>query len=52
MQGYEVVLNAVSDGTITPDEASTIAGELEAKRRSIETCEHEARMTVLEKIKG
>ena len=50
--GYEAVLAAVSDGRITPDEASTIAHVLEANRRAIETCELEARMTALEKMKG
>ena len=38
-------------GAITPEEANVVAGGLEAKLRSIETCEPEARMTVLEQIK-
>jgi hypothetical protein len=38
-------------GAITPEEANVVARVLEAKRRSIETCELEARMTVLEQIK-
>ena len=51
VQGYEAVLAAVSDGSITPDEASTIASVLEAKRKSIETCDLENRLAALEKEK-
>ena len=39
-------------GAITPEEANVVARVLEAKRRSIETCEIEARMTVLEQMKS
>ncbi len=49
VQGYEVVLCAVSDGSITPDEANTIANVLEAKRKAIETTEIEERLVALEK---
>ena len=49
--GYEAVLAAVSEGSITPDEASTIAHVLEAKRKSIETCDIESRLVALEKEK-
>lgn len=45
------VIGAMAIGDITPEEANVVAGVLEAKRRSIETCELEARMTVLEQIK-
>ena len=45
------VIGAMAIGDITPEEASVIAGVLEAKRQSIETCELEARMTALEKMK-
>jgi hypothetical protein len=38
-------------GDITPEEANVVVGVLEAKRRSIETCELEARMTALETMK-
>ena len=48
VQGYEAILNAVSDGSITPDEASTIANVLESKRKAIETHEIEKRISVLE----
>jgi hypothetical protein len=46
------VIGAMAIGDITPEEASVIAGVLEAKRRSIETCELEARMVALEMAKG
>ena len=38
-------------GAITPEGANVVAGVLEAKLRSIKTCELEARMTVPEQIK-
>jgi hypothetical protein len=37
---------------ITPDEASTIAGVLEAKRGYSETCDLERRMATLEGMKA
>ena len=46
------VIGAMAVGDITPEEANVVAGVLEAKRRSIETCEIEARMTVLEQMKS
>ena len=46
------VIGAMAIGDITPEEANVVAGVLEAKRRSIETCELEARMTVLEQMKN
>jgi hypothetical protein len=46
------VIGAMAFGDITPEEATVVAGVLEAKRRSIETCELEARMTALEQMKG
>jgi ethanolamine utilization microcompartment shell protein EutS len=46
------VIGAMAIGDITPEEANVVAGVLEAKRRSIETCEIEARMTVLEQMKS
>jgi len=49
---HTVVIEAMARGDVTPDEASTIASVLEAKRRSIETCELEARMVALEMVKG
>ena len=43
------VIAAMAKGDITPDEANTVAGVLEAKRRSIETAELEKRIHTLEK---
>jgi len=42
------LVGAMGRGEITPDEAATIAGVLEQKRKSIETIEHEARLSALE----
>jgi hypothetical protein len=41
-------IQAMATGEITPDEAATIAGVLEAKRRAIETVEIEQRLKALE----
>jgi hypothetical protein len=38
----------MAEGEITPDEAATIAGVLESKRKSIETMELGARIARLE----
>ena len=46
------VIAAMARGEITPDDASTVAGVLEAKRRAIETVELEKRLDILEKAKG
>ena len=43
-----VTIQAMGDGDITPDEAATIAGVLEVKRRAIETAELEIRIAALE----
>ena len=51
-KAHGAVIGAMAIGDITPEEASVVAGVLEAKRRSIETCELEGRMTALEKMKG
>jgi hypothetical protein len=50
-KAHGTVIAAMAVGDITPDEATAVAGVLEAKRRSIETCELEARMTALETMK-
>ncbi len=42
------LLRGVAAGELTPDEASTIAGVVEARRRAIETVELEERLTKLE----
>jgi len=46
------VIEAMAGGEITPDEASTIAGVLENKRRAIETVELENRLTELEQARS
>lgn len=45
-------IGAVASGSITPDEASAIAGLLEAKRKVIETEDLEARIGALEAKAG
>jgi len=42
------VLGAVSAGDLTPDEAQSVAGLLEVKRRALETVELERRIAELE----
>ena len=41
-------IKAMADGLITPDEAATVAGILETKRKAIETAELETRLAALE----
>ncbi len=45
---HGTVIAAMAQADITPDEANTIAGVLEAKRRAIETVEIEERISKLE----
>ncbi|WP_343683943.1 DUF5681 domain-containing protein [Asticcacaulis sp.] len=42
------VLQAVSEGRLTPEEGAAVAGLIEMKRKSIETVELEARLAALE----
>jgi hypothetical protein len=49
---HTAAIQAMAAGEITPDEAATIAGVLEAKRRAIETVEIERRLQVLEEQSG
>ena len=51
-QAHAAVIEAMVQGGITPDEASTVSSVLEVKYRSIETCELEARITELENARG
>ncbi len=46
---HGAVIAAMARGEITPDDAGTIAGVLEARRRTIETVDLEARIIALEK---
>ena len=41
-------VQAVAEGEITPEEGKVLADILEARRRSIETQEHETRLNKLE----
>jgi hypothetical protein len=43
------LVQAVAAGDVTPEEAATVAGLLEAKRRAIETADLEARINQLER---
>jgi len=45
---HGAIIEAMAMGEITPDEANTVAGVLEARRKAIETVEHEARVSELE----
>lgn len=52
IQGAQgAVIAAMANGEITPDDASTIAGVLEARRRAIETVEFDKRLDILERAK-
>jgi len=46
------VVAAVADGTLSPDEAASIAQVLEVSRRAVETTQLEARITRLEAASG
>ena len=50
VQGLGSVLQAVATGDLTPDEGSTVAGILDAKRRAIEAVTIEQRLVELEKL--
>ena len=47
-QAQSVVVQVVADGEITPDEGQVLSSILEARRKSIETADHEARLNKLE----
>lgn len=48
-----LVVAAVADGSLDPDDAETLSRIVEVKRRSLETVEHEERLTKLEEtLKG
>jgi len=42
------VVQAVAGGELTPDEGAILTSILEARRKSIETQDHESRIAVLE----
>ncbi len=47
-EAQAAVVQAVADGELTPEEGSTITGILEARRKAIETQDHENRIAALE----
>ena len=46
------ILQATAAGDLSPDEAATVAGVLETKRRAMETVDLEARLAALERAGG
>jgi len=48
LRAHAATIQAMAEGEITPDEASVIAGVLEAKRKAIETVQLEERVAKLE----
>lgn len=51
-EGFDALLRAVAGGLLTPEEGAAVASLLEARRRTIETMEFEARLVDLEKRSG
>ena len=47
-QAQAVVVQAVGEGKIAPDEGQVLSSILEARRKSIESADHEARLNKLE----
>jgi hypothetical protein len=52
LKAQAVTIRAMAAGKITPDEAATIAGVLDAKRKAIETVQLEGRVAKLEQQSG
>jgi hypothetical protein len=50
-QALKAILEAVARGEITPGDGQTLTAMLEAYRKGLETTDHEARITELEKEK-
>ena len=48
MKAQGAVVATMARGEITPDDANTIVGILEARRRAIETVELESRVQIIE----
>ena len=46
------ILQATAAGDLSPDEAATVAGVLETKRRAMETVDLEVRLAALERVGG
>jgi hypothetical protein len=47
-QAQAVVVQKVAEGEVTPEEGQVLSSILEARRKSIETADHEARLNKLE----
>ena len=45
---HDTILDAVAEGELTPDEASTLAGIVEMRRKALETNELEQRIAAIE----
>src|SRR4029434_718475 len=52
LKAQSAAIRAMASAEITPDEAATIAGVLEAKRKAIETADIEQRITAVEASVG
>ncbi len=52
LTAISATIKAMGEGDLTPDEAATVAGVLESKRKAIETVEIEARLSALEQRSG
>jgi hypothetical protein len=52
LKAQGATIEAMASGQITPDEAATIAGVLDAKRKAIETVQLEERVAKLEQQTG
>jgi predicted transcriptional regulator len=51
-QAVSATVQAMADGELTPDEAATVAGVLEAKRRTIEVTDLESRIKAIEEAQA
>jgi Family of unknown function (DUF5681) len=47
-EGISALMRAIASGELTPDEAATVAGIFELRRKSLETAEFEQRLQILE----
>jgi len=51
-EAQAAVLQAVGDGIVSPDEGKVLADIIEARRKAIETVDHEKRLAVLERARN
>jgi len=52
LKALAALIEAIGSGELTPDEASTIASVIEAKRKAVELIDIECRLAALENRKG